>query len=147
MNSYKRIALVGLVVVTLVLVMTSCALLPRPPAVVGYMAYARAQAQVESDSVIAVVSYASSALSRSEAYTPVEFELFFSNQCSMIVSTGVIHSNYPVAATAQELAVCRVFMDAWLACSSSLRGATARDNYAATATEFITYIADTEYQR
>jgi len=138
----ERVLLI-MVAIWIFLASVGCAVVD--PVVAGYDQYTRVQSVVDSDDVIAMLSYSAADVSNSDLFAPADFELFFSNQYATIEASGVIHSNYPVEAGSDELGVCREFTDAWLVSARSMRGGQARQDYVVSVSELITRISDAEY--
>ena len=112
--------------------------------------YVMHEDKIETDNVIAVLSYTSSELAQSTNINSVEdFEIFFSDQFDVIMASSVIHSNYPVKPTFEELHIARHFMDVWAqtAYMQDIQGGEAANSFVQETTSLIQYISSREYNK
>jgi hypothetical protein len=94
---------------------TDKVIMDQVPASAGGRLYLLFEDKVDSDNILAIMSYTSSGLSQSTNIDTIEdVEIFFSYQFDQIMDQGVIHSNYPVKPTYEETHIARRFMDVWI---------------------------------
>lgn len=148
---------VAVTVTLLLLGLSGCFSIFDPPSNQGtslapaitYQAYTVVKSQVQSDTVIALVSYTSSAIQRTDYKSWAEYTQAFDSIYRNIQRTKRLSSNYPVNPNEQELSVWQTFTGTWV--NEMIRlgvvPSAGREQFSSDAAKFIFKVIDNEYTR